>query len=583
MGDPVYLRGAPPWPFGASAREARAFILYSGVDPLNLGAHEGKGYLLVATPFNPDITLDIPGPPLPFGCSDRRTPRSFTSQGLAETIYPVATGNAARSSANDDTPAATWVPGKLSGNFNYEVRLFAGAGPAQGGSGSLGILELADPDGELDDLRVLGWDGAPIELRRGEPSAAFSTFTTVAKLTTAGIRYNLRKKEILLRDLAWQLGTAELHGERYGGTGGADGDATLKGRIKPYCIGSVFNITPVQINATSLIYQASFTSVLAIDAVRDGGAALTDDGDHATYAALDAASVASGHFATCEALGLFKVGAAPVFILTADVRGDNDNINGLTYPHTRAQIARRVATGRGTLKLRDPYQLDTSSFQYLDQWQTATLGFYWDEEASKAAALDEVMLGCAGWWTMRLNGTLAVGQLEDPANLAPLFAVSYPTADEESRVDEPAMTDYQPPRRSTLMGWRRNYTPMDTNQIAGGVTQANAAIYQADARYTTSEDIWVSSSYPSAPLVQLFGGFESEADAQREGDRQRKLFRTRREPFAIPVVMDPFADVVGRVIQVNNSNRIGLGASRNFFCSGIAVNGNAKPILQLWG
>ena len=25
------------------------------------------------------------------------------------------------------------------------------------------------------------------------------------------------------------------------------------------------------------------------------------------------------------------------------------------------------------------------------------------------------MAGCLGWWTMRLNGTLAIGQLEDPA------------------------------------------------------------------------------------------------------------------------------------------------------------------------
>ena len=47
--------------------------------------------------------------------------------------------------------------------------------------------------------------------------------------------------------------------------------------------------------------------------------------------------------------------------------------------------------------------------------------------------------------------------------------------------------------------------------------------------------------------------------------------------------MDPFADVVGRVINVANANRLGLGASRNLFCFGVAVNANAKPILKLWG
>ena len=53
--------------------------------------------------------------------------------------------------------------------------------------------------------------------------------------------------------------------------------------------------------------------------------------------------------------------------------------------------------------------------------------------------------------------------------------------------------------------------------------------------------------------------------------------------FEIAVVMDPFADVVGRVINVANANRLGLGASRNLFCFGVAVNANAKPILKLWG
>lgn len=586
MAELYYLRAAPPYPFGSVPRDfPRSFLLYAGVDPLNLGAHEGKGYFIAMTPFDAALTLDIQAPPFPFGSSPRRTPRTFTTQGKAVTIYPAATGNVARSSEPGDTPASTWVGGYLSGRFNYEIALFVGADPTQGGSATVGILELEDPAGDLDDLRTLGWDSAPLELRRGDPEALLSTFTTVAKLTTAGLRYNTRKKEILLRDLAHKLTRAELHGLRYGGTGSADGDAALAGRIKPYCVGSVFNITPVLINATGLIYQVSCTSVLGIDAVRDGGTALTVDSDYATYALLAAASVASGHYATCKALGLFKIGATPVYIITADVRGDNDTLNGIAYPHTRAHIARRVATGRGSIKLSDPTEIDGTAFEYLEQRQTATLGYFWDGEVTKAEALAEVMAGCLGWWTMRLNGTLAIGQLEDPANVAPLFSLSYPTDDgsTESRVDEPAMTDYQPPRRSTLMGWARNYTVMSRDQIAGAVAAATAAIYQQATRYTTSEDLWVAGGFPSAPIVMVNGGFESESAAQMEGDRQRRLLRGHRELFEIPAVIDPFADVAGRVINIANASRLGLGTSRNLFCVGIAVNGNSKPILKLWG
>ena len=584
MAETVY-HGGPPFPFGTFARDvARSFILYAGVDPANLGAHEGKGYLLALTPFDAALTLNLPGPPLPFGSIDRRTARYFTSQGRAATIYPAATGNAARSSGPTDTPASTWIPGKLSGAFNYEISLFLGADPTGGGSATVGILELIDPDGELDGLRTLGWDGAPIELRRGEPEALFSTFATVAKLTTGGLRYSTRKKEILLRDLAHKLTQAELHGQRYGGTGAADGDASLTGRPKPIAFGDVFNISPVLINATGLIYQVSCTSVLAIDAVKDGGAALAADADYATYALLAAASVASGHYATCKALGLFKLGAAPVYIITADVRGDNDTINGITYPHTRASIARRIATGRGNIRLSDPAEIDLTAFEYLEQYQSATLGYFWDAEVTKAEAIAQVMAGGLGWWTMRINGKLAVGQLEDPSTAVPLFSRAYPSADNdaESRGDEPAMTDYQPPRRATLVGWRRNYTPMSSNQIAGAAA-ADAAILQGASRYVTADDPWVSSGYPTAPVVTVAGGFSSQSAATLEANRQMRLLRTRREVFEIPAVLDPFGDYAGRIISITDAERLGLGSAWRGFCFGVAVNGGAKITLKLWG
>lgn len=586
MGDRVYLRSAPPYPFGSTPRDvARAFLLYTGVDPLNLGTHEGKGYLLKLAPFDAAAVTMAPAPPWPFGCSSRQAPRNWTSQGATLTIYPAATGNVARSSEPTDTPANTYVPGKLSGAFNYEINLFAGADPTSNGGASVGVLELDDPDGELDGLRTLGWDGSTVQLLRGDPDALFSSFSVVANLSASGILYDVRKKQIKLRDLAWRL-NAELHGVRYGGTGGADGDAVLAGVIKPYCVGQVSNITPLLINATPLIYQVSCSSVLAIDAVKDGLAPLTFDADYGTYAALAASTPAAGHFTTCLALGLFKLGAAAVYQITADVRGDNDTINGLGYPSTRAQIARRLATGRGVFRVADPAGIDGVAHKALESRQTAALGYYWDSEITKAAALTEVMQGCMGWWCVRLNGLLAYGQVDDPAASAATFSLTYRSDanDAEVRVGEPSMVDYPVRRGATLMGFARNYTKLAVNQIAGSMQGTAAAlVYQSDTSFTTSRDSWIAAAYPSAPVVTINGGFVYQADAQVEGDRQQRLFRSVREAFEIPVAIDPFADVVARVIAVKNSNRIGLGASRNLFCSGIAVNANGVPVLRLWG
>lgn len=585
MAELRFITGAPPFPFGSMARHGRGkFVLYRGADAPNLGAHEHKAYLLEIAPFDAAVVKAFAGPPYPFGSVSRRVPRHWTNPGAAETIYPACTGNAERSSENDDVPPAQWVPGKMAGNFNYEISLFNGTDPSSGGGSSVGIIELADPDAELDGLRTLGWDSAPLLLRRGDPAAYFSTYAVVARLLTSGFTSNFRRKAIIIRDPTWRLRQAELHGNRYGGTGGADGDADIKGHIKPIGFGNCFNVTPKLINAQNLVYQVSCTSILAIDAVKDGGVPLVATGDHATYAALEAAVLDLDEFATCLALGLFRTGGKTVSICTADFRGDDDTINGASYPHNRAQIVRRIATGRGNIRLSDPSEVDTQTLRALDLSQPATLGYYFDKEITKADAISQVMAGCAGWWTVRLDGRFAAGQLEDPASSAADFTLAYPTDDatDESRVDEAEMADYVPPRRGTIMGYQRNWTPMDDNQILGDAAD-DASILKGESSFVTAEDSWVAGAFPSSPMVTVHGGFVLEADAQRECNRQNRLFRTIREPFDIPAAIDPMSDYVGRVVAVTDAERIGLAASRNLFIYGVASNANQKLILRGWG
>jgi hypothetical protein len=587
MSEATYKTGAPPYPFGVAAREkARAFLLYRGADALSLGAGENQGYLLKIEPFDASGRLDLPGPALPFGCIDRRRARYVSSTGKTSTLYPVCTANAERSSAADDVPASTFVPGRYDGKFSFEAELFSGADPLQAGTLSVGALNLDDPEGELDYLRDLVWDGTAITIMRGDPDLPFRTWSAVARMATAALLYDVKKKIIDLRDVAWKLNNAPLHGLYYGGTGGLDGDASLAGIIKPYCVGQAFHIPPTLISAANLIYQVSCSSVQAITSVMDGAAPLDAGADYATYDALAAATVAPGAFATCLAQGLFRLGGTAALLLTAHVQGDNETINGLGYPSTRAQVARRIATGRGTVRLSDPDEIDASAYRALEKKQLAAVGFFWNQEITKAAALQEVLSGCLGWWTVRLNGKLAIGQLEDPANAAPFFSLDFPSEDlrDEVRVGEPAVTDFLGPRRNTSMGYRRSYTVFQLSQIAGSVAEdaAAAAILQQPMQYTVSADPWVRSNYPSSPVVTVSGNFVDQADAQREGDRQQRLMRRMHEAFEIPAVIDQSVDIVGRVISVRNLGRMGFGAARNIFCKGVRCNGDAWTTIVGW-
>ena len=79
MADPFFITGAPPFPFGSIARKGRGTILlYTGVDPLNLGSHEGKAYLLQLSAFDAGVVKTF-APPFPFGSISRRAPRRFRS------------------------------------------------------------------------------------------------------------------------------------------------------------------------------------------------------------------------------------------------------------------------------------------------------------------------------------------------------------------------------------------------------------------------------------------------------------------------------------------------------------------------
>jgi hypothetical protein len=340
--------------------------------------------------------------------------------------------------------------------------------------------------------------------------------------------------------------------------------------------------------AAKLCYQVSCSSVRAITTVRDSAKGLAATTDYPTYEALAAAALTptTGTYATCLARGLFRLADRPVGRVTADVQGDADVIGGLGYPSARAEIARRIATGRGNLRLESSTQIDNAAYRALQQAQPAVLGYYWPDAISKAAALNEVMQGCLGWWFMRLDGRLAIGQLEDPAVTSALFLMSYPSEDgtDEIRVGEPEAIDEMPPRRATLMTWGRNYTQMTTDQIAGEVLESSdAAMFVAASRFTTSANKWVASNYPSSPVVTVNGAFAFEDDARHEGDRQQRLLSVPRALTGIPAALDPHADVVSRVITIKKLNRLGFGDASNRFCAGMRRDAGAMTTLLLWG
>ena len=530
-------------------------------------------------------TMD--GPPFPGGEIDD-VAFALTWQATPYDAWVGAT--AGKSTSPTDTPANTHIPAGLT-PLSFQVALFDGLDPAassQGGSSSLGGVDIANTGG-LDSLALKAWDGALIELRRGTLASNLSTWTSVASLVAAGLTYDDRKIEIKLRDPGWQL-TAPLHDEVYDGLGGIGGHAGLLGLAKPYCVGgTVTNISAILVVTSLLIYQVSFSSVYAISDVRDGGVSRTFDGDDADYATLAAAFIAGGHYRTCKALGLFRLGGQPTKAVTADVQGDNDTIDGIARPLTRAAIARRVVCGRGKTRLTAA-QLDLSTFTAMDTAQPATCGYFWTgggaTAITKAEALKEVLKGCLGFSWFTLAGLLSVDYLDElPTTAAVTLSIPKQgeTMGDWAVIGAPQMLTYGTPRQKTVLGYAKNYTVQKQTDLDGAVTGANVAIYGAETQQCTASNTALAAAQPTAPIVTLDTGIVLKADCQTETDRQQRVMGKRRELWTLDAKADPYSALIARAINVAGWTRHRFTGGRIFKCTRLAANERGVCTISLWG
>lgn len=499
--------------------------------------------------------------------------------------YPGST--IGRTTSGSDTPSHLVVPPSLTAPPTFQISIFDGIDPTLNPRGTIGAITLRDPTGKLDGSGALinlpgyVFDGGTLELRRGTPGALYSGFTTVGTFTTAGLLYDHDTKEIRLQTLGRILEQSALHDQRYTGAGSANGDANLTGQLKPYCIGQVFNVPATLINASNLIYQISCTAIQSIDAVRDGGSAVTASGtDRANYAAMAGAAPAAGQYDTCLAEGLIRLGSSPSRQVTVDAKGDK---TGGTYFVKRGDIAKQIVTRAGTVLTSG--QVNASALSALNTAKAETCGFFWDKDITKAAALSEVMEGCLGYWFVNLSGELVLGYLSAPGS-SPVATYAFGT-----QTGLPSMKEVvSVPRWKTSISYQRNYTPQDRSQLAGAVTDSNAQLYARDAQWKYEENTVVHTKRPTAYEKRTYSGLWSGSDAQTEATAQNGLLDdghggTLCERWRIPIYEDPFtlAGYLGQRIAISGYGRHGWASPRTFILIGVEWGSNLIPVATLWG
>ncbi len=194
----------------------------------------------------------------------------------------------------------------------------------------------------LPDLGNTRFSGARIRIWSGELGADFSAFV----LRLDGHVPNEPSVEAGLASFDCRPDDAWLDKPLlalFTGEGGVEGPDDLEGAVKPLTLGNCRFAPGTLIDAVDLIYRVScYGEVYSIYAAYDRVASLgASQGDFVSLAALLAADVPAGSWATCSALGLVRLGAPADGQVSFDIAGDSAGAGG--YVRKPGAIIRRIA------------------------------------------------------------------------------------------------------------------------------------------------------------------------------------------------------------------------------------------------
>ncbi|API58274.1 hypothetical protein BSL82_02275 [Tardibacter chloracetimidivorans] len=293
------------------------------------------------------------------------------------TLRACSHDNAALTALN----AVTWWPG-IARLPRLSLRLFDGgfSGRMTPGGGDMELSLDVFPD-----AASYTWGDRPARIWIGELGAAWGGFTQIfdGLVRTARVEGGRIALQLRVND-DWLDGP--LLTESYEGTTGAEGPAEKKGVAKPLAIGAPRYVEGQLIDSVNTVvqlhgYGAINAVPVAMDRLVRFGAPIAD---HASYAALVAATIAPGQYATAKAVGMVRHGAPPEGVLSYMVEGDSGGSGG--FVRTPGAVIKRLAEIAGA----SAGQIDSASLTALDTAVPRNLSRYFGEQTTPRDAIGEI-------------------------------------------------------------------------------------------------------------------------------------------------------------------------------------------------
>jgi hypothetical protein len=491
----------------------------------------------------------------------------------------------------NDTPANTPYEERVMNIDPYVVHLFEQNKTMGEMSITPGSVELANPDGALDYMKDLAFDGRPFVMRRLEtPWSSYATAEIVLTGTIEGMDSDdsLTKLRLRFYDRRRDI-DIPLQKNKYTGTttsgvaGGADGTPDQKGVLKPVLYGTNLAVPGVLVDPFNLIIQVNDGPVSQIIA-RDGGIPLIFDADFPSLAALQSATGNPGHYATCRALGLWKPFGSfqgrPGFIWTADVT------EGATPQSRRAgAICLRILSRIG---ITGGANVNEASFLALDDAVTIEHGFYTEDEMSGLTAVRQILGSIGASIVPNSFGQFEAVRVIEP--VTPIFEIIEPeiiTSNSSLPFFFNPDTDGNVPAYEVKVFYARLNHTFSNSEI--GPSFADSFPEQAERLKqewleATQESQETLDLHPLSKGLEIQTTIAGETAANAESSRFFALYSVNRQSLTVGVTFEDakqlnLGDTVAVIIP-----RLGYDAGKPMLIIGRSDNWVEQTVqLTLWG
>lgn len=458
-----------------------------------------------------------------------------------------------------DSPANTEFPGRIVRAINFTRSMWQGGQVGGRSIPGFGELVLANSDGELDDLTDYVWASKRVRIYMGGENFTFADYGLIFDGTSDGVEARTDQIAVRLRDYQYKLSDGVLR-HRFAGTGGAEGNSAITGRLKPRAYGRAANVTPAVLDAAAGYYMAAEGLIEDVDVVYVDGVAKTKT----------AGAPGAGQYRVTVGSGLIEMGdTTPIQgQVTCDVKGRRD---GSAYLQSVAEITYDVLTEAAEI---EPSSIDLAALSALDAKNNSLVGIFIGEDRPVIEVLDDLFGTIGGFFGFTRAGIFTCGRFEAPTGTA---AAAFTSDDllELSREPQPH------PIYEVEVKWGANWTVQVS--FASGVTGGLVDFVARDFRSAVRSASAVRDVYPHADRLEVKALFWDSTPAGDEAARLLALYREPRMVLRARVKVQPFVLDLNDVVTITHS-RFGLDAGRDFRIISLTEDSSVNEVdMILWG